>query len=122
ATIAMQMLEGIDEATIDFAPNYDSSSEEPTVLPSRFPNFLVNGGQGIAVGMASNVPPHNLGEVIDATVHLLDHPDATSDQLMEHVKGPDFPTGGYIMGRSGIIEAYRTGRGSIKVRAEAEIE
>ncbi len=121
APIAMHMLAGIDEDTVDFAPNYDSSSEEPVVLPSRFPNLLVNGGQGIAVGMATNVPPHNLGEVIDATVHLLDHPDATPDDLMRFVTGPDFPTGGLIMGRSGIMDAYRTGRGSIKLRGRAEI-
>jgi DNA gyrase subunit A len=99
-----------------------SSTEEPTVLPSRFPNLLVNGSQGIAVGMATNIPPHNLGEVIDATIHLIDNPDATPDDLMEFVKGPDFPTGALIMGRAGIMDAYRTGRGSIRMRAVAEIE
>ena len=92
------------------------------MLPGRFPNLLVNGSQGIAVGMATNIPPHNLGEVIDATIHLIDHPDATPDDLMQFVKGPDFPTGGLILGRAGIMEAYRTGRGSVKMRAKAEIE
>jgi DNA gyrase subunit A len=120
--LAMQLLADIDEDTVDLVPNYDGSSEEPTVLPARFPNLLVNGSQGIAVGMATNIPPHNLGEVIDATIHKIDHPDADPDQLMEFVKGPDFPTGGQILGRAGIIDAYRTGRGSIKMRAKAEIE
>ena len=120
--IALQMLADIDENTVDFADNYSGEVEEPLVLPSRFPNLLVNGSQGIAVGMATNIPPHNLGEVIDATVHLLEHPDATPDDLMAFVKGPDFPTGGLIMGRSGILDAYRTGKGSIKVRGKAEIE
>ena len=92
------------------------------VLPARFPNLLVNGSQGIAVGMATNIPPHNLGEVIDATIHLIDHPEATPDDLMQFVKGPDFPTGGSILGRAGIIDAYRTGRGSVKMRATATIE
>ena len=101
-------------------PTYDGSNEEPVVLPARFPNLLVNGSQGIAVGMATNIPPHNLGEVIDATVHLIDHPDATPDDLMQFVQGPDFPTGGFIMGRAGIMEAYRTGRGSVKMRAKAD--
>ena len=121
APIAMELLEGIDEATVDFQPNYDGSSEEPVVLPARFPNLLVNGSQGIAVGMATNIPPHNLAEVVDAVVHLLAHPGATTDELMAFVKGPDFPTGGLIMGRAGILDAYRTGRGSIKLRAVAEI-
>jgi DNA gyrase subunit A len=121
AQISMQMLDGIEEETVDFADNYSGETEEPLVLPSRFPNLLVNGSQGIAVGMATNIPPHNLGEVIDATVHLLSHPGATADELMEFVKGPDFPTGALIMGRQGIIDAYRTGKGSIKLRAVAEI-
>ena len=112
-------MHGIDQETVDFVPNYDATSEEPTVLPARFPNMLVNGSQGIAVGMATNIPPHNLGEVIDATVHLLEHPDATPDDLMEFVKGPDFPTGALILGRQGILDALRTGRGSIKMRAVA---
>jgi len=120
--LALELLAGIDEETVDFVPNYSNSTEEPVVLPARFPNLLVNGSQGIAVGMATNIPPHNLGEVIDATVHLLEHPDATSDELMQFVKGPDFPTGAQILGRQGILDAYRTGRGSIKMRAVAEIE
>jgi DNA gyrase subunit A len=120
--LAMQLLAGIDENTVDFSATYDGSSTEPVVLPSRFPNLLVNGSQGIAVGMATNIPPHNLGEVIDATVHLVHNPEATPDDLMQFVKGPDFPTGGLILGRSGIIEAYRTGRGSVKMRASASIE
>src|SRR4051795_5449875 len=122
APIAMQMLDGIDEDTVDFSDNYSGEVQEPAVLPARFPNLLVNGSQGIAVGMATNIPPHNLGEVIDATIHLIDHPDATPDDLMQFVKGPDFPTGGSILGRSGIIDAYRTGRGSVKMRATASIE
>jgi len=120
--LAMQMVADIDENTVDLIPNYDGTNEEPTVLPARFPNLLVNGSQGIAVGMATNIPPHNLGEVIDATVHMIDHPDATPDDLMQHLPGPDFPTGGLIMGRAGIMEAYRTGRGSVKMRARATIE
>jgi DNA gyrase subunit A len=118
----MQLLSDIDEETVDMQPTYDGSREEPKVLPSRFPNLLVNGSQGIAVGMATNIPPHNLGEVIDATLHLLANPQATADDLMHFVKGPDFPTGGSILGRAGIIDAYRTGRGSIKMRAKASIE
>ncbi len=121
APLANQMLAGIDEDTVDFADNYSGEFTEPTVLPARFPNLLVNGSQGIAVGMATNIPPHNLGEVIDATIHLLDHPEAGPDDLMAFVTGPDFPTGAYILGRSGILDAYRTGRGSIRVRARAEI-
>jgi DNA gyrase subunit A len=120
--LAMRMLDSIDENTVDFSANFDGSNEEPVVLPSRFPNLLVNGSQGIAVGMATNIPPHNLGEVIDATVHLIDNPEATPDDLMEFVKGPDFPTGAQIMGRAGLVAAFRTGRGSIKMRAKAEIE
>jgi len=120
--LAMQLLADIDEETVDLKPSYDGSREEPTVLPARFPNLLVNGSQGIAVGMATNIPPHNLGEVIDATIHLIDHPEATPDELMQFVKGPDFPTGGSILGRAGIIDAYRTGRGSVKMRATADIE
>jgi DNA gyrase subunit A len=121
ALLAMSMLEGLDERTVDFIPNFSGSDEEPVVLPARFPNLLVNGSQGIAVGMATNIPPHNLGEVIDATIHLLDNPEATSDDLMQFVKGPDFPTGALILGRSGILDAYRTGRGSVRMRAVAEI-
>ncbi|MBM3673346.1 MAG: DNA gyrase subunit A [Actinobacteria bacterium] len=122
APITMQTLEGIDENTVEFVDTYDGKTKEPEVLPSRFPNLLVNGGGGIAVGMATNIPPHNLGEVIDATVHLIDHPDATVEDLMGIVAGPDFPTGALILGRSGIQDAARTGRGSIKMRAIAEIE
>jgi DNA gyrase subunit A len=122
SAIANQMLAGIDEDTVDFVDNYDGTTREPAVLPARFPNLLVNGSQGIAVGMATNIPPHNLGEVIDAAVHVVDHPDATPDDLMQFVKGPDFPTGGSILGRAGIMDAYRTGRGSIRIRGTAEIE
>jgi DNA gyrase subunit A len=122
--LALRMLAEIDEDTVDFAPNYTNEFEEPVVLPSRFPNLLVNGSQGIAVGMATNIPPHNLGEVIDATMHLIDRLDeeVTPEDLMQFVKGPDFPTGGFILGRAGILDAYKTGRGSIKMRARAEIE
>jgi DNA gyrase subunit A len=120
--LAMQLLADIDENTVDMVATYDGSREEPTVLPARFPNLLVNGSQGIAVGMATNIPPHNLGEVIDACVHTLFNPTATTDELMQFVKGPDFPTGGTILGRAGIMDAYRTGRGSIKMRATASIE
>jgi DNA gyrase subunit A len=116
------MLRDIDADTVDFAPNYDESRREPTVLPSRFPNLLVNGSAGIAVGMATNMPPHRLGEVIDAVVHLIDKPDANVDDLMRHVKGPDFPTGAIVVGRSGIRDAYRTGRGRIIMRARAHVE
>jgi DNA gyrase subunit A len=119
--LAMQLLAGIDEGTVDMVANYDGREQEPSVLPARFPNLLVNGSQGIAVGMATNIPPHNLGEVIDAVTHLIDNPEATPDELMEFVKGPDFPTGAYILGRGGIMDAYRTGRGSIRMRAKAEI-
>ncbi len=122
AEIALAMLDGIDEDTVDFVDNYSGEFQEPSLLPARFPNLLVNGSQGIAVGMATNIPPHNLGEVIDATVHLIDHPDATPDDLMAFIKGPDFPTGALMMGRQGILDAYRTGRGSIRLRAVAEIE
>ncbi|HET9075864.1 MAG TPA: DNA gyrase subunit A [Acidimicrobiales bacterium] len=121
APLAMHMIDGLDEETVDMGRNYTNEEDEPTVLPSRFPNLLVNGSQGIAVGMATNIPPHNLREVIDATIHLIDHPDATPDDLMHFVKGPDFPTGALILGRQGIMDAYRTGRGSIKMRARAEI-
>ena len=121
SALAMQMLAGIDEDTVDFVENYSGDFTEPSVLPSRFPNLLVNGSQGIAVAMATNIPPHNLAEIIDATLHLIDNPEATPDELMQFVKGPDFPTGAYILGRAGIMDAYRTGRGSIKMRAKAEI-
>ena len=119
--LALRLLADIDENTVDFIDNYSGEFSEPSVLPARFPNLLVNGSQGIAVGMATNIPPHNLGEVIDATIHLIDNPEAEPGDLMQFVKGPDFPTGGLIMGRSGIADAYRTGKGSIKMRAKAEI-
>jgi DNA gyrase subunit A len=121
SNLANQMLAGIDENTVDFVDNYSGDRKQPVFLPSRFPNLLVNGSQGIAVGMATNIPPHNLGEVIDATVHLIDNPDATVEDLMKFVKGPDFPTGAQILGRQGIMDAYRTGKGSIRLRANAEI-
>jgi DNA gyrase subunit A len=120
--LAMRLLDGIDENTVDMIPNYDGTTEEPQVLPARFPNLLVNGSQGIAVGMATSIPPHNLGEVIDACLHIIDNPKATPDDLMKFVSGPDFPTGGYILGRAGMQDAYRTGRGSIKTRAKVSIE
>jgi DNA gyrase subunit A len=122
APLALELMAGIDEDTVDFTPNYDGTQSEPVVLPSRFPNLLVNGSQGIAVGMATNIPPHNLGEVIDATLHILEHPEATPDELLQFVKGPDFPTGAQILGRQGIMDAARTGKGSIKMRAVAEID
>jgi DNA gyrase subunit A len=122
APLALELMADIDEETVDMAANYDGSDEEPVVLPGRFPNLLINGSQGIAVGMATNIPPHNMGEVIDAAIHVLHNPEATPDDLMAFVKGPDFPTGALILGRQGILDAYRTGRGSIKMRAVAEIE
>jgi len=120
--LAMQLLADIDENTVDLISTYDGTAEEPVVLPARFPNLLVNGSQGIAVGMATSIPPHNLGEVIDASLHLLENPSATPNDLMKFVKGPDFPTGGLILGRAGIQDAYRTGRGSVKTRATVTIE
>ena len=120
--LAVEMLQDIDKETVDFIPNYDDRLKEPTALPCHFPNLLVNGSTGIAVGMATNIPPHNMGEVIDGMCCLIDNPDAGLDELMEHIKGPDFPTGGIVMGRSGIRAAYATGRGRITVRARAEIE
>ena len=120
--IAVEMLQDIDKETVDFMPNYDDRLKEPVVLPSHFPNLLVNGSTGIAVGMATNIPPHNMGEVIDGMCCLIDHPDASLDDLMQYIKGPDFPTGAIIMGRAGIRAAYATGRGRITVRARAEIE
>ena len=120
--ISMELLSDINKNTVDFRPNYDEHEMEPSVLPSRFPNLLVNGSSGIAVGMATNIPPHNLGEVIDGIIEVIDHPEVTIDELMSFIKGPDFPTAANILGRQGIREAYRTGRGKIIVRAEAEIE
>jgi DNA gyrase subunit A len=120
--LATEMLRDIDMDTVDFAPNYDESRREPSVLPSRFPNLLVNGSAGIAVGMATNMPPHKLGEVVDAVVQLIDKPEANADDLMKHVKGPDFPTGAIVVGRSGVRDAYRSGRGRIIMRARAHVE
>ena len=118
----LQMLADIDKETVDFVPNFDETLMQPTVMPSRYPNLLVNGSSGIAVGMATNIPPHNLGEVIDGVVKLIDKPDATNQELMECIKGPDFPTGGLILGRRGIYDTYTTGRGRIVVRAKTDIE
>ena len=120
--MATELLRDIDAATVDFEPNYDESRRQPSVLPSRFPNLLVNGSAGIAVGMATNIPPHNLGEVIDGIVAMIDDPSIDVERLLRHIKGPDFPTGGYIVGRSGIRDAYRSGRGRIVMRARAHIE
>jgi DNA gyrase subunit A len=122
AKITAEMLADIGKETIDFMPNFDESLKEPIVLPSRFPNLLVNGSSGIAVGMATNIPPHNLGEVIDGTIALIDNPDAGLDEIIKHIKGPDFPTGALILGKEGIREAYRTGRGRVIVRAKTEIQ
>ncbi len=119
---ALEMMRDIDKDTVNFIPNYDGEEMEPSVLPSLVPNLLINGSSGIAVGMATNIPPHNLNEVIDATIALIDNPEADTEQLMEHIKGPDFPTAGIILGRDGIESAYRTGRGSIKVRAKTHVE
>ncbi len=120
--LSEELLRDIDKNTVDFVPNYDNTREEPLVLPCAFPNFLVNGSTGIAVGMATNVPPHNLGEVIDALLNLIEHPEATVKDLMKFIQGPDFPTGGYILGREGINDAYTTGRGSVRMQAKAGIE
>ena len=120
--LANELMSDIEKDVVDFVPNFDNSRKEPTVLPSRFPNFLVNGSVGIAVGMATNVPPHNLGEVIDGTIHLIDNPDCTVADLMEHIKGPDFPTSATIYGKRGIIDAYETGHGRVMVRSKAKIE
>ena len=122
AKISMELLRDINKNTVNFVPNYDESTKEPEVLPSRFPNILVNGTMGIAVGMATNIPPHNLGEVIDGCIAYIDNPDITTEELMQHIKGPDFPTGGIILGNSGIKKAYETGRGSITIRSKATIE
>ena len=125
SSLAMEMVRDIDEDTIDFIPNYDGRTQEPTVLPARIPNLLVNGSSGIAVGMATNIPPHNLREVTNAILWALENPKATKEELFasvkEHVKGPDFPTGGVIVGRNGIDDAYKTGRGSITMRAVVEV-
>jgi DNA gyrase subunit A len=120
--LAGELLADIDKETVEFGPNFDDRLQEPKVLPATFPNLLVNGSTGIAVGMATNIPPHNLGEVIDACIHKIENPEAGPDELMHFIKGPDFPTGGFICGHEGIIEAYRTGRGRLVVRARTEIE
>lgn len=120
--LCQALLEDLDKQTVDFTPNYDNTLQEPVVLPARFPVVLVEGSQGIAVGMATSIPPHNLGETIDATIHLIRNPDATLEELMQHLPGPDFPTYGFIQGREGVYEAYKTGRGSVKMRARTEIE
>lgn len=120
--LSLELLRDIDKETVDFIPNFDESLKEPSVLPSRYPNLLVNGSNGIAVGMATSIPPHNLGEVIDATVHLIDNPECTVDDLINYIQGPDFPTSAIIMGKENIAQAYRTGRGKVKVRARAYIE
>ena len=122
APVAMPMLDDLDKDTVDFRPNYDDKEFEPVVLPARFPNLLVNGAGGIAVGMATNIPPHNLGEVIDGLLALMDKPDITLEELLEHIPGPDFPTGASILGRAGIRAAYATGRGSIVMRAKVAVE
>lgn len=122
AKISMELVRDINKNTVNFLPNYDDSTEEPEVLPSRFPNILVNGTMGIAVGMATNIPPHNLGEVIDGCIAYIDNPEITTEELMQYIKGPDFPTGGIILGNSGIKKAYETGRGSITIRSKATIE
>src|SRR2546428_1538503 len=120
--LAHEMLADIDKDAVDYGPNYDGQQQEPLVLPSRFPNLLVNGSSGIAVGMATNIPPHNMSEVVDALIAQVEDPDLTVDDLMKHIKGPDFPTSGYILGREGIVQAYRTGRGIILMRARATVE
>ena len=119
--IALEMLTNIDKDTIDFTTNYDDRLKEPTVLPSRYPNLLANGSTGIAVGMATNIPPHNLGELVDGICCVIDNPEAELDEIMQHIQGPDFPTSGIIMGRAGIRAAYATGRGKIALRGRAEI-
>jgi DNA gyrase subunit A len=120
--LSTHLLEGINENTVDFVENYSGELQQPSVLPARFPNLLVNGSQGIAVGMATNIPPHNLGEVIDASLHLIDHPDATVEDLLQFIKGPDFPTGGFLVGYAGIRDALTTGRGSVKIRAVCDVQ
>src|SRR5258708_12887406 len=122
ARISEEILADLEKETVDFIPNFDQTREEPVVLPSRTPNLLVNGASGIAVGMATNIPPHNLGEIIDATVTLIEKPDTTLKEIMKLVPGPDFPTAGYITGSDGIVSAYKTGRGSFIMRAKAAIE
>ena len=121
ARIAEMLLADLDKETVDFMPNYDETLTMPVVLPTRIPNLLVNGSDGIAVAMATKMPPHNLGEVIDACIEVVQNPDATLDDLLKHIQGPDFPTGAIINGRAGIVDAYRTGRGTISIRSRVEI-
>src|SRR5205085_501648 len=120
--LAMEMMEDIEKDTVDFRPNYDQQDREPTVMPGKFPNFLCNGGEGIAVGMSTSMPPHNLREIVEASLYALDHPDATPDDLAKFVPGPDFPTAGLILGTKGAREAYRTGRGRVIMQAQLQIE
>ena len=120
--LTLELLRDIDKETVDFVPNYDERLKEPSVLPARYPNLLVNGSNGIAVGMATSIPPHNLREVIDAVVELIDNDEATVEDIMKHIKGPDFPTGATIMGKGSIRDAYMTGRGKVTVRSKADIE
>ena len=122
AKIAKELLSDLDKDTVDFAPNFDESLKEPTVMPTNVPFLLVNGSSGIAVGMATNIPPHNITEIINATIQLIDHPDCEVEDLMKHVKGPDFPTRGMIMGKNNIKQAYETGKGIIKIRGRADID
>src|SRR6202007_1424448 len=122
ARVADTLLDDLDKDTVEFQPNYDDTEQEPKVLPAGFPNILVNGGSGIAVGMATTIPPHNLGEVIDACCAYLDNPAITIDELMQYVPAPDFPTGGIIMGRAGTHAAYRTGRGAVVIRGKTHVE
>lgn len=120
--ISNEMMSDIEKNEVDFVPNFDNKRREPSVLPARFPNLLVNGSMGIAVGMATNIPPHNMGEVIDGTIYYMEHPDATLEEVMQFIKGPDFPTYATIYGTAGIVEAYRTGKGHITVRARAQVD
>jgi DNA gyrase subunit A len=120
--LSEELLKDIEKDTVDFVPNYDATEKEPDVLPTRFPNLLLNGSSGIAVGMATNIPPHNLNELIEALIYMIDNKDATIDDILEIVKGPDFPTGGIIFGKKGIISGFKSGRGSIKIRAKVHIE
>jgi DNA gyrase subunit A len=122
ARVATALLEDLDKETVDFKPNYDDSETEPEVLPTRVPNLLVNGSSGIAVGMATNIPPHNLTEIVNAVIYKIQNPEATLAKMLEFVQGPDFPTGGFILGRQGFQQAYTTGRGQLKIRARAKIE
>ena len=120
--IADELLDDLDKETVDFGPNYDGSETEPLILPAKLPNLLINGSTGIAVGMATNIPPHNLTEVCDAIIHYIEHPEMTTADLLKIMKGPDFPTAGFVMGRQGIKDYFETGRGSVMMRGKAEIE